>query len=81
MIHTGDGPDEKAVDLVVRLGSLAFAFLSGWFWLESALGEFSLPYYVLTIVSLALVAVVGAMFWPTTVLIHRFARNLLRRIR
>ena len=81
MIHAGDGPNDKAVDLLVRLGSLAFAFLSGWVWLTSALGEFSLPYYLLTIVSLALLAVVGAMFWPATVLIYRFAGNLLRRIR
>ena len=30
MIPTGDRPDEKAVDHLVRLSSLAFAFLSGW---------------------------------------------------
>lgn len=81
MIEAGDSPGAKAVDLLIRIGSLIFAFLSGWSWLESALGEFSLPYYVLTIGSLALLVVVGILFGPAAILIYQFRRDLLSRIR
>ena len=49
MIPTGDRPLEKFVDLLVKLGSLGFTILSGWFWLESALKDFSLMDYALLI--------------------------------
>ena len=79
MIRTGDGPDDNPIDLLIRLMSLTFAFLSGWSWLESALGELSL-YYFLTIGLLSLIAVVGALLRQGTALVCRFARNLPRRI-
>ena len=81
MLPTGDRPGERDLDLVVRLSSLAFAFLSGWFWLESALGDFSLRYYLLTIGTLVLVVLAAVIFWPATYLAFSSLRNLLRRIR
>ena len=81
MIPAGDRPFEKFLDLVVRLGSLGFAFLSGWFWLESALKDFGLIDYALLIGPLALISLVGASFWATSFLGGDLARYVVRRIR
>ena len=81
MLPTGDRPGERDLDLVVKLASLAFAFLSGWFWLESALGDFSLRYYLLTIGILVLVVFSAVIFWPATYLAFTSVRNVLKRIR
>ncbi len=81
MIPAGSRPGERGLDLVVRLGSLAFAFLSGWFWLESALGDVSLRYYLFAFGILVLVTSAGIMFWPLTVIVYQSTRTLLRHIR
>ena len=81
MIPAGNRPLEKFVDLVVRLGSLAFTFMSGWYWLESALKDLSLIDYSLMIGPLALISLVGAAFWVTSFFGGDLARYVVRRIR
>ena len=81
MIRTGDRPADGDLDTVVRLGSLALAFLSGSFWLEGALGEFSWLNYFLVVGAVVLASSIPIVVWTLPILVVRSVRTLLRHIR